>query len=134
MTRALIITLVVSALLSGCTTVYVPNILDTTDASKAQVASDVALCAQEALQFHRPFNPIVAATTGGQGFASNLSSAALSTTQWWLGPLLGGGGGILNYIAQWVGLIDVDTPRAEQQCVRQRLDRDRAGILVEPPL
>ena len=98
------------------------------------MATDVSDCAKYAAQYKRPFNPAIAATTGGQGFAANLSSAALSTTQWWLGPLLGGGGGILNYLAQWIGLVDTDAPRAEQQCVRQRLDRDHSGILVEPPL
>lgn len=122
-------------LLAGCAAVPydpTPDIHDAlTAAQKAQVAMDVTVCAGYAAQYHRPFNLAGVAAAGGQGAAANLSSAGVSG---WVGPVLGGAGGLLAAIFQWVGLIDTDTPKADQECVRQRLDRDHAGILVEAPL
>lgn len=81
----------------------------------------------------RKYNFGQAVSTGGQGAAENLSTAAVPGTGW-LGPALGGVGGVLGYTAQWAGVLTLDQARALQQCVRQELDRDHAGVLVEAPL
>jgi hypothetical protein len=116
--------------LTACATPYDPNIQDVTN--PAQVAADKAHCAALAKAYkRRPLSVAGVATSGAQGASGNLSSIPISG---YLGPLLGGVGGALSSIFQWARLLDVDTPRADQACVRQTLDRDHAGILVEPPL
>lgn len=122
-------------LLAGCATPYdpTPDIRDVTDA--AAVAKDTADCAKYAAQYHRPLSVSGVVAQGGQGMGSSLGNGVVGGSTFSpLGPLLGGAGGILVGLFQYAGLIDLDTPRAAQACVRQRLDRDHAGILVEAPL
>ncbi len=115
--------------LAACAgTPYDPHVMDIQNAD--QVAKDKADCAAMAKTYQRPVNLVGVATATGEGVAGNLSTGVGGIT----GPLLGGAGGFLNVTLEWLGLVDTDTPRAMQQCVRQRLDRDHAGILVEPPL
>lgn len=116
--------------LCGCATPYdpTPNLHDIADAK--QVKADQDACILFASTFHRPFNTQGVAVSGAQGVGSNLGLGA----QGLAGPLLGGIGGILTSLLQYFGVVDTDTPRAYQACLRQRLDRDHAAILVEPPL
>lgn len=129
--RGNIAVLLLPLLLCACATAYdpTPDIHDVTD--PAAVSKDVADCSVYAAAYKRPLNLGSVMAAGGEGSANNLSSASVSG---YVGPLLGGLGGLAGAVLQWVGLLDVDTPRAAQQCVRQRLDRDHAGILVEAPL
>jgi hypothetical protein len=124
-----ILALALACSLAACATPYDPNIQDVTN--PAQVAADKAHCAALAKGYKRQLSVAGVATSGAQGASGNLSSIPITG---YLGPLLGGVGGALGNVFQWAGLIDVDTPRADQACIRQTLDRDHAGILVEPPL
>lgn len=122
-------------LVTGCATPYnpQPNVYDITD--KAAVSSDMADCSKYAAAYKRPFNAGGVATSGATGVSGNLGlGGATGNSFSWLGPVLGGVGGVLQSVLQYVGAIDVDTPRAFQQCLRQRFDRDHSAILVEPPL
>ena len=123
--------------LSGCaglSTPYdpTPDIYDVTDA--AQVTKDKTDCAQYSANYQRPFNVQGVVVSGATGTTSNLGLGASGSTFTILGPILGGVGGILTSVLQYVGLIDVDTPRAYQQCLNHRFNVDHAGNLVEPPL
>jgi len=121
----------VSALcLSGCATPYdpTPDIHDVSD--QKQVAADKSVCILFASSYHRPFDTQGIVVAGAEGTTSNLGLGAGS----WLAPFLGGLGGILTSTLQYLGVVDVDTARAYQQCLRQRFDRDHSAILVEPPL
>lgn len=123
----------VALALAGCATPYdpAPDIHDVAGpAALVQVQQDVADCAKYARAYKRPLSVVGVATATGQGVTGNLSTAAVNV----LGPVLGGVGGFVGALLQWFGLVDTDTPKADQQCVRQRLDRDHAGILVEAPL
>lgn len=126
-----IFALALACALCGCATPYDPNIQDVTN--PAQVAADKAHCASLAKGYKRPLSVVGVATATGQGTVSNLPSAA-NVPQAYLGPLLGGTGALASALLQYLGLLDTDTPRADQECIRQVLDRDHAGILVEPPL
>lgn len=123
--------------LAGCASTYdpTPDIRDVSPATQPVMAKDVSDCGKFAADAHaRKFDFRAAGAAAGAGIGQNLSSAALPGVAAWLGPLLGGAGGFLETLANWAGLIDTDSPKAIQQCVRQRLDRDHAGILVEAPL
>lgn len=117
-------------LLCACATPYDPSadIYDVTD--HVQVQKDEADCAALAAKYKRPFNTQGIAVAGAQGVGSNLGLGATSIT----GPILGGVGGILTSLMQYLGLVDTDTPRAYQGCLLQRFNKDKSAILVEPPL
>lgn len=129
--------------LSGCSTVSeslttpynpIPNIHDVPEGLEAQALQDVADCATWAKQSaQRKYDFKAALSDAGGGAARNLPSVAVPGTGL-LGPILGGLGGVLTYSAEWSGLLHVDEAKATQACVRQKLDRDHAGILVEAPL
>lgn len=127
-------------LVAGCaslptlSTPYDPSldVYDVTD--QKTVDQDKADCAQYAADYRRPLNTNGIAVSGATGVSGNLGLGVTGSTFSPLAPLLGGIGGILQSMLQYVGAIDVDTPRAFQQCLRQRFDRDHSGILVEPPL
>jgi hypothetical protein len=126
--------LLLPLLLAGCSTPYypMPNIYDVTD--KVAVSRDMADCAEYAANYKRPFNTSGVAVSGATGFSGSLGFGATGSKFSPLGPILGGIGGILQSLLQYVGAIDVDTPRAAQRCLWQRFERDRSAILVEPPL
>jgi hypothetical protein len=98
------------------------------------VKKDKEDCATFAANYRRPFNTQGVVVAGAQGTSSNLGLGASGNTFTLLGPLLGGVGGVLNAVFQYVGLIDVDTPRAYQACLNHRFNIDHSGNLVEPPL
>lgn len=111
-----------------------PNIHRIPPGKEAVAAKDVADCVAWAKAgANRKYSLTNAASAAGQGSAENLSTAAVPGTGW-LGPVLGGVGGVLSYSAAWAGILTVDQAQAAQGCVRAALQADGAGILVEAPL
>ena len=111
-----------------------PDIRDIPPGKESQVTVDVARCKLWAMVgAETKYNLGTAASAVGEGAANNLSTAAVPGAGW-LGPALGGVGGVLAYSAQWAGILSIDSARALQQCVRQELEIDHAGVLVEAPL